>query len=109
MGTHALETVVNYWQTGKLTADQVIGQVLQFLQEQQKRLDELEGRLREVEQASERVSECQDLAGLWRTLYPRPVRSRRHPLQRTPPHPHSAWCDGRGAGWQSCWSRSGRY
>ena len=57
MATYALETVINYWRTGKLTAEQVIGQMLQFLQKQQKRLDELEGRLREVEQASERVSE----------------------------------------------------
>ena len=57
MGTYALETVINYWRTGKLTAEQVIGQILQFLQEQQKQLDKLEGRLREVEKASERVSE----------------------------------------------------
>ncbi len=57
MATYALETVIEYWRTEKLTAEQVIGQILQFLQQQQKRLDELEDRLREVRKASERVSE----------------------------------------------------
>jgi tryptophanyl-tRNA synthetase len=57
MGTYALEMVIEYWRTGRLTAEQVIGQMLQFLQEHRKRLDELEDRLREVEKASKRMSE----------------------------------------------------
>jgi hypothetical protein len=48
---------MEYWRTDRLSAEQAIGQVLQFLLEQQKRLNELEDRLREVEKASEHMSE----------------------------------------------------
>jgi hypothetical protein len=57
MGTYTLEAVIEYWRTDRVSAEQAIGQMLQFLLEQQKRLNALEDRLREVEKASERVSE----------------------------------------------------
>jgi hypothetical protein len=57
MGTYTLEAVIEYWRTGRVSAEQAIGQMLQFLLEQQKRLNALEDRLREVEKAKERRSE----------------------------------------------------
>jgi uncharacterized protein YbjQ (UPF0145 family) len=58
VGKYTLEQVIKYWETEQLTAEQAIGQILQFLLEYRQRIEELEKRLREVErEASERMSE----------------------------------------------------
>jgi hypothetical protein len=51
VGTYTLEMVIECWRTEQLTAEQAIGQILQFLQQQQKRQDELEAQLWEVKRA----------------------------------------------------------
>jgi predicted transcriptional regulator len=43
--------VIECWRTERLTAEQAIGQILQFLQRQQKRQDELEAQLWELKRA----------------------------------------------------------
>jgi hypothetical protein len=51
VGTYPLETIIREWKTGKLTAEQTIGQILLLIQDLQKRLAELESRLFRCEQA----------------------------------------------------------
>jgi hypothetical protein len=46
MGTYSLDELMQRWYTEDLTAEQVIGQILQVLQELMKRVDELESRNR---------------------------------------------------------------
>jgi hypothetical protein len=48
MGTYGLEGVILAWEQGRLTTEQAIGQILLLLQE-------IEERLRSVEQRLERV------------------------------------------------------
>jgi len=52
MGTYSLETIIREWGRGKLTAEQVVGQVLLLIQEMQKRLDDLESRFFKWEQTN---------------------------------------------------------
>ena len=42
MGTYGLEGVLRAWQTGNLTTEQAIGQILLLLQELERRVAELE-------------------------------------------------------------------
>ena len=42
MGTYGLEGVLREWQTGNLTTEQAIGQILLLLQELERRVAELE-------------------------------------------------------------------
>ena len=42
MGTYGLEGVLTAWKTGILTTEQAVGQILQLLQELERRLAELE-------------------------------------------------------------------
>jgi hypothetical protein len=46
MGMYSLDELVQRWFTEDLTAEQVIGQILQVLQELTKRVDELEDKNR---------------------------------------------------------------
>jgi hypothetical protein len=46
MGMYSLEELVQRWYTEDLTAEQVIGQILQVLQELTRRVEELEGKNR---------------------------------------------------------------
>ncbi len=46
MGTYSLDELMQRWYTEDLTTEQVIGQILQVLQELTKRVDELESRNR---------------------------------------------------------------
>jgi hypothetical protein len=46
MGTYSLDELMQRWYTEDLTTEQVIGQILQVLQELRKRVDELESRSR---------------------------------------------------------------
>ena len=48
MGTYGLEGVIRAWEQEQLTSEQAIGQILLLLQE-------LEGRLRDIERRLERV------------------------------------------------------
>ncbi len=60
MSAHPLGKVIELWEVGKLTEEQVIGQILLLLQGLQKRLDELESReWARKRVASERVGEPQ--------------------------------------------------
>jgi hypothetical protein len=52
MGTYSLETIIREWAKEKLTAEQVIGQILLLLQEMQKRLSELESQFFKWERAN---------------------------------------------------------
>jgi hypothetical protein len=42
MGTYGLEGVLSAWKVGKLTTEQAVGQILQLLDEIEKRLAKLE-------------------------------------------------------------------
>ena len=57
MSAYPLEEVILRYKTGKLTAEQAIGQCLLLLQAWQERLEEVERRLREVERGDERGAE----------------------------------------------------
>jgi hypothetical protein len=46
MGMYSLEELVQRWYTEDLTAEQVIGQILQVLQELTRRVEELESKNR---------------------------------------------------------------
>jgi len=46
MGMYSLDELIQRWYTEDLTADQVIGQILQVLQELTRRIEELENRNR---------------------------------------------------------------
>ena len=46
MGTYSLEELLQRWYTEDLSAEQVMGQILQVLQELTRRVDELENRTR---------------------------------------------------------------
>ena len=46
MGTYSLDEMIQRWYAEDLTADQVIGQMLQVLQELSQRVNELENRNR---------------------------------------------------------------
>ncbi len=46
MGMYSLDELMQRWYTEDLTADQVIGQILQILQELTRRVEELENRNR---------------------------------------------------------------
>jgi len=46
MGSYSLDELVQRWYTEDLTAEQVIGQILQVLQELTRRVDELESKNR---------------------------------------------------------------
>jgi hypothetical protein len=46
MGMYSLDELVQRWYTEDLTAEQVIGQILQVLQELTRRVEELEGKSR---------------------------------------------------------------
>ena len=46
MGMYSLDELMQRWYTQDLTADQVIGQILQVLQELTRRIEELENRNR---------------------------------------------------------------
>jgi len=47
MGTYSLEELIRLWRQEKLTPEQAIGQILLLLRELQRRLQELEQRLRQ--------------------------------------------------------------
>ncbi len=51
MSAYELEDVIQKWDVGKLTTEQAIGQILQLIQERDKRLQELEGRVSALRQA----------------------------------------------------------
>jgi len=51
MGTYTMEYVIREWKKGKLTAEQVIGQILLMLQEIKNHLAQIESRLGHLEQA----------------------------------------------------------
>ncbi len=51
MSAYELEDVIQKWDVGKLTIEQAIGQILLLIQERNKRLQELEGRVYEIGQA----------------------------------------------------------
>jgi len=53
MGIYSLDELVQRWYTEDLTAEQVVGQVLQVLQELARRVEELEGRLRRSAQEAD--------------------------------------------------------
>ena len=44
MGTYGLQEVIRRWERGKLTTEQAIGQILLLLQELERRVRELEQR-----------------------------------------------------------------
>ncbi len=46
MGTYSLEGILLAWKTEKLTTEQAIGQILQLIQELDRRVDGLEQALR---------------------------------------------------------------
>ena len=46
MGTYSLEEMIQRWYSEDLTAEQVIGQILQLLQELSQRVNDLESRNR---------------------------------------------------------------
>jgi hypothetical protein len=46
MGTYSLDELMQRWYTGDLTAEQIIGQVLQVLRELTRRVEDLENRTR---------------------------------------------------------------
>jgi hypothetical protein len=46
MSAYPLKDVIKFWEVGKLTQEQMIGQILLLLQGLQQRLDELERRER---------------------------------------------------------------
>ena len=46
MGTYSLDELMQRWYTEDLTAEQIIGQVLQVLQELTRRVEDLENRTR---------------------------------------------------------------
>jgi hypothetical protein len=50
MGTYSLEHIIREWGKGKLTEEQVIGQLLLILQGIKKQLDLIESRLVHLEQ-----------------------------------------------------------
>ncbi len=51
MSAYKLEKMIELWLAGKLTTEQAIGQILQLIQERDKRLQELEGRVSALRQA----------------------------------------------------------
>ncbi len=46
MGMYSLDELIQRWYTEDLTAEQVIGQILQVLQELTRRVEDLENRIR---------------------------------------------------------------
>ena len=54
MGTYSLEHIIQEWGKGKLTEEQVIGQVLLILQEVKEQFARVEARLLRLEQTSKR-------------------------------------------------------
>ena len=46
MGTYSLDELIQRWYTEDLTAEQVIGQILQILQDLEQRVEDLENRNR---------------------------------------------------------------
>lgn len=50
MGTYSLEYVIQGWKKGKLSAEQVIGQILLMIQEIRRQLAQIEARLARLEQ-----------------------------------------------------------
>ncbi len=46
MGTYSLDELIQRWYTEDLTAEQIVGQILQVLQELARRVEELENRNR---------------------------------------------------------------
>ncbi len=57
MSAYKLDEVIRLWRAGKLTVEQAIGQILQLVQERDKRLQELEGRVHELRKALNRGGE----------------------------------------------------
>jgi hypothetical protein len=51
MSAYKLADVIQMWAVGKLTTEQAIGQILQLIQERDKRLQELEDRVAALRQA----------------------------------------------------------
>ncbi len=51
MSAYELQDVITMWDVGKLTTEQTIGQILLLIQERDKRLQELEGRVHTLRQA----------------------------------------------------------
>jgi hypothetical protein len=45
MGTYGLEQAIEMWRVGTLTAEQAIGQLLQFIREDRERMNEIERRV----------------------------------------------------------------
>ncbi len=45
MGVYPLEQIIQEWRTGRLTEEQVIGQILLLIQDMRQRLAELERKL----------------------------------------------------------------
>ncbi len=56
MSTYGLEKVIEMWGVGKLTTEQAIGQILQLICEDRERMNEIERRLKKVEER-ERASQ----------------------------------------------------
>jgi hypothetical protein len=54
MGTYSLEHIIQEWGKGKLTDEQVIGQVLLIIREVKEQLGLVEARLLRLEQAAKR-------------------------------------------------------
>jgi hypothetical protein len=57
MSAYKLDDVIQKWSAGKLTTEQAIGQILQLIQERDKRLQELEGRVSALRRGQNRDSE----------------------------------------------------
>jgi hypothetical protein len=49
MGTYSVEQAIELWRVGKLTAEQAIGQLLQFVRDDRKRMSETERRVARVD------------------------------------------------------------
>jgi hypothetical protein len=53
MGTYGLENVIRMWGAGTLSADQTIGQILQFIRDDRVRMSEIERRVARGERATQ--------------------------------------------------------
>jgi hypothetical protein len=51
MSAYKLKDVIRMWELGELTTEQAIGQILMLIQERDKRLRELEGRVSALRKA----------------------------------------------------------
>lgn len=56
MGTYGYDGVFSAWKTGKLSAEQAIGQILQLIQEMERRLRDMEQRMIVLENAAQAAS-----------------------------------------------------